>query len=371
MNYFFMIILVILILLGWGLYKPYRSLGARPNEEYIKNFQSSSHYNQSEHRFFNRRPDLIREMKKEAMGYETMKDFFLGGKKRMPAFLLPEIKPDFQEFLKPSEDLKVIWFGHSSLLLNVKGKIVFIDPVFSKSASPFDFMVTRFQPPVVNLDKLPSVDVVLISHDHFDHLDMETMKFYKEKKETNFIAPLGVGSHLMNWGIEKERITELDWWGKTESHGIDFIATPAQHFSGRNGIYDDTTLWASWVIQSAGLNIYYSGDSGYDVHFKEIGEKYGPFDVAFMENGQYNQKWRAVHLLPEETVQAFYDLKAKQLFPIHWGMFDLSLHTWDEPILKVKQASKEKDFKLISPRIGEVVLVNDLYNSQEWWLNLK
>ncbi len=213
---------------------------------------------------------------------------------------------------------------------------------------------------------------MIISHDHYDHLDKETMKFFaKKKSKTRILTALGVGNHLTKWGIKRELISEFDWWEGTKLDDIEFIATPAQHFSGRTLRDRNKTLWSSWVIKTANHSIYFSGDSGYDIHFKEIGDKYGPFDIAFMENGQYNQKWRAVHSLPEESVQAYFDLKAKRFFPVHWGMFVLSLHSWREPVDELLRLSKEREVNIVTPILGEIVTVNDNYKNKIWWSNLE
>lgn len=343
------------------------AFGTRPDSKYEAKLEASPHYDKKAHKFVNRRQQVLDDNRKEAMSFSTFKEWFSKGVDRSPIKPLPQVKPDLVEFMKPSDEIKTIWFGHSTFLLNLNGKIVLVDPVFSGSASPFSFMVKRFQKPALELSELPPVDYVVISHDHYDHLDMESMKFFKDKAATKFVTPLGVGSHLIGWGIEANRITELDWWQTHQESGIDFIATPAQHFSGRDGIHDNTTLWASWVIRTDKHNIYFSGDSGYDTHFKEIGEKYGPFDLAFIENGQYNIKWHAVHMLPEQSVQAYFDLKAKRYFPVHWGMFELAFHSWYEPIMKISEASKVRGINLVSPKLGETIVINDHYVNKEWW----
>lgn len=342
------------------------SFGTHPGKEYFNKFKASSHYNPEENIFLNRRPNLVKEMQKKAMSFSTFKEWLSGGENRKPSKALPEVKPDMLEFVKPSSDIKVVWFGHSTFLLNMDGKIILVDPVFSGSAAPFGFMVKRFQKPVLELSELPTIDYIVISHDHYDHLDMESIKFFKDKK-TLFVAPLGVGSHMIGWGIPSNRITELDWWQTHTQDGLEVTATPAQHFSGRNGIHDNTTLWASWVLKSESHKIYFSGDSGYDTHFKDIGEKYGPFDLAFIENGQYNPKWKEVHMLPEESIQAFKDLNAKRYFPVHWGMFELAFHSWYEPIQKISEMAWDNSIKLVSPKLGEVVQVNDGYKNIFWW----
>lgn len=346
--------------------------GSSPSGEKVETIKESPQYNPERQQFVNRQQDVLDQMRKDSMNFKTIKEWLTNTEGRVPQNPLPEVKPDLQEFLKPAADLKVIWFGHSTFLLNFSGKIILVDPVFSGTASPFSFMVKRFQPPVLKLEELPKIDLVLISHDHYDHLDMETMKFFAQHQpDQKFLMPLGVGSHLKSWGVNEVNITERDWWQSHTLEGIEFIATPAQHFSGRSLTDGNKTLWASWVIRNSEHNIYFSGDSGYDVHFKQIGDKYGPFDLAFIENGQYNVKWRAVHALPEESVQAYFDLKAKRFFPIHWGMFVLSLHSWREPVDELLRLSKERGVKTVTPKIGEVVTVNEDYQSIAWWQDLK
>jgi len=368
MKVLFFIIIFILLIAVYVVNLP--SLGTHPSKKMKTTFHSSKQYNINKGIFENRMPNVIAEMKKRSMSFKLIKEWFDGGVDRVPKDLLPEIKPDLKDFLKPSDKLKTIWFGHSTFLINIDGKIILIDPVFGKSAAPVSFIVKRFQKPVLELHELPKIDYILISHDHYDHLDITSIKYFVDKK-TEFITPLGVGSHLIGWGIQKERITEKDWWDIATFDGVKFIATPAQHFSGRDGIHGNETLWASWVIQSKNHNIYFSGDSGYDSHFKEIGNKYGPFDVAFLESGQYNENWKEVHMLPREGIQAFKDLKAKKYFPVHWGMFELALHSWYEPIEKIYKLSKENKIELIAPMLGQIVTIDNTFNIIEWWKNRK
>ena len=342
------------------------NLGSRPSAADKAAFTSSSQYNQLSGLFENRRPNIIAELNNNEMSWKLIKDWLFGGKDRAPESKLPEVKPDMAEFLQISDELKVIWFGHSSFLLNMAGTLILVDPVFSNNASPLSFMVKRFQKPVLALHELPPIDVIVISHDHYDHLDKASIKHFIDK-QTRFITPLGVGAHLRGWGIADERILERDWWQSASIDGVTFTATPAQHFSGRDGLHSNETLWASWVMQSQSHNIYFSGDSGYDTHFKTIGEKYGPFDVAFIESGQYNQNWRAVHMLPEESIAAFKDLNAKNYFPVHWGMFDLSMHTWAEPIERISALAASNNINLLAPRLGQVVNVNKPHSLQHWW----
>ena len=357
---------IIIILFGGVMLFNWNELGKTPNGEDLVRIQKSSNYDLTNKKFLNRKPRLIAEMKKKNFNWKAIKEWYTPGLDRVPAAGIPEVKPDLNAFLEPSKDLKTIWFGHSSFLLNMNGNIILVDPVFSEAASPIKFMIKRFQKPVLSLEELPEIDYVLISHDHYDHLDMESIKFFVDKS-AKFVTPLGVGSHLKKWGIEQNRITEKDWWQSAEFDSIKFIATPAQHFSGRDGIHENSTLWASWVIQSNDHNIYFSGDSGYDTHFKQIGNKYGPFDAAFIESGQYNENWKEVHMLPDEGVQAFKDLKAKKYFPIHWGMFELALHTWYDPIEKLFNLSRSEKFDLLAPKIGLLVNINNPDANEMWW----
>ncbi|WP_408095518.1 MBL fold metallo-hydrolase [Peredibacter sp. HCB2-198] len=295
-----------------------------------------------------------------------MKKVFLEKSTRAPKTKLPEVKPDMNEFLKPSDFVKFVWFGHSTLLLNLDGKIILIDPVFGKSASPFDFLVTRFQPPVLKLEELPKIDAILISHDHYDHLDKSTVKYFADKN-VEFIVPIGVGDHLLEWEVRPVNIVELNWGESISQGGIKFTAAPARHFSGR-GLFDrNKTLWASWVIQGKHDKIFYSGDSGYGDHFKEIGKRFGPFDLAFIENGQYNERWPDVHMQPEESLQAMIDVDAKALVPVHWGMFDLSLHHWTEPIHRTYQIAKAWDIPIFTPKLGEIVDTGRPHENKPWW----
>jgi len=216
---------------------------------------------------------------------------------------------------------------------------------------------------------LPEIDLILISHDHYDHLDRRSIQHFRDR-DTKFIVPLGLSSYLIGWGIEAERIQELDWWDESSFGGLKIACTPSQHFSGRNGPRGNATLWASWVVIGEEERFYFSGDSGYDIHFKQIGDKYGPFDVAFMESGQYNEMWKMSHLHPEDTVQASEDIQAKKIQPIHWGMFTLSTHDWFEPPEQILKGSRDKEFSVLTPVIGERVCPKEQQEFSAWWREL-
>lgn len=334
----------------------------------MENIKQSPHYSASQGKFQN----LPNKKKYDQMGlmdtFGVLKKMFFEKDTRGPTAKIEEVKPDMVSFLAPSEHAKFIWLGHSTLLLNLDGKILLVDPVFSDYAFSLDIFVKRFQAPAIALAELPEIDAIIISHDHYDHLDEKTMKFFASKK-TRFFVPLKVGEDLVDWGIDKSRIVELDWWESVEEFGIKFTAAPAQHFSGRGMFDKNETLWASWIIQGQKEKIYYSGDSGYGDHFKQIGSKYGPFDLTFIENGQYNEKWADIHMLPEETIQAHIDLGGKSFVPVHWGMFNLALHHWLEPVERTYKLAQERGIAFVAPRLGEVMNLGQLPQEKPWWKN--
>ena len=317
-------------------------------------------------RFANRRPNLMKEMSSFGNTLKMLKAFFRPQPQRTPGKSLPEVKPDLSDFLNNNgRQLTYIWLGHSSFLVNFEGRILLFDPVFH-SASPVSFVIPRFQAPVLSLEELPEIDAIVLSHDHYDHLDCKVMS-YLAKKKMKVITTLMVGTRLQKMGFPADRITELDWWQEHQEFGLTFVATPAQHFSGRGLLDRNKTLWCSFVIFSSSHRLFFSGDSGYDIHFQQIGDQYGPFDVTFMENGQYNELWKAVHMMPEEAMQAHLDVKGKYLVPVHWGMFKLSTHSWFEPIERIQKAAKKNFVKLMTPLMGQVVDIDQPPVFEEWW----
>ncbi|MBL0386454.1 MBL fold metallo-hydrolase [Tumebacillus sp. ITR2] len=274
--------------------------------------------------------------------------------------------------LAPNRDLKqtkVTWLGHSALLLEVDGKTLLLDPMLGATPSPVPpFGGKRYSKEApLKIEDLPPIDAVLLSHDHYDHLDTPSIKKLKDKVR-KFFVPLGVGSHLVRWGVDPAKIKEHDWWDETEFAGLKLVCTPARHFSGRSLTDRNTTLWASWVILGEQSKIYFSGDSGYGPHFQEIGEKLGPFDLTFMECGQYDERWSTIHMMPEQTVQAHLDVKGNLLIPIHWAAFTLAFHSWTDPIERVTQAAREHGVSISTPRIGETVHLGAAeYPTSTWW----
>jgi L-ascorbate metabolism protein UlaG (beta-lactamase superfamily) len=265
----------------------------------------------------------------------------------------------------------VTWYGHSAFLFEIEGKRILIDPMLGEHSSPVSFATPRFpyEKPIP-IEELTDIDAIILSHDHYDHLDYPTIVKLKEETK-HFYTALGVGSHLMHWGVDESKITELDWWQNALHDSIEIIACPARHFSGRGFTDRNATQWASWVIKGKYQNLYFSGDGGYGPHFKEIGEKHGPFDLAMLECGQYNEAWEAIHMMPEQSVQAGIDVQGKLLMPIHWGGFELSVHTWTEPIIRFKAENDKLGTNMVHPFIGERFELGKDYPTEEWWVGLK
>ncbi len=264
---------------------------------------------------------------------------------------------------------QLTWFGHSAFLLEMDGKKILLDPMLGETPSPHPLVGTkRYSKDLpIEIEKLPFIDAIVFSHDHYDHLDYGSIQKLKDKVRQYYV-PLGLGNHLIKWGVSKDKIHELNWWEEIGFEGIKLTCTPARHFSGR-GLFDrSTTLWCSWVIKGKKDNIYFGGDSGYEAHFKEIGEKYGPFDISLMECGQYNEEWKVIHMMPEETVQASIDLKSKLVLPIHWGAFTLAFHDWTDPIERITKKAKEVNLPVTTPKIGEpVILGKSSFPTEKWW----
>jgi len=269
---------------------------------------------------------------------------------------------------KQALDVKVLWLGHSALLLEVGNRKIFLDPMLGKRASPLSFIgPKRFKNDfIIKIEDVPNLDAVLISHDHYDHLDYPSIIKIKDKVKM-FYVPLGIAAHLKAWGVEESKIVELDWWEAAKLEELTFICTPSHHFSGRGLFNKDSTLWCSWVIKGENENVYFSGDSGYSKSFKEIGDKFGPFDLTLLECGQYNKHWADIHMFPEETVRANIDLRGKLLMPIHWGAFKLSLHPWQEPVERLLKEANPLNVKVITPRIGESVILGKSEPCSKWW----
>ncbi len=287
---------------------------------------------------------------------------------REPTVQLPVIPFDKNAFLAPSDNTTFIWYGHSVVLMRMNEKVILIDPMLGNNAAPIaPFSVNRFSNNVLSLvDDFPEIDLLLLTHDHYDHLDFDSIQKLKRKVKKYYVA-LGVARHLIKWGINKDDITEFDWWNSHLFEDIRITFTPTRHFSGR-GLRDRAkSLWGGWVLKSATENIWFSGDGGYGSHFATIGEKLGPFDFAFMECGQYNEHWHQIHLYPEESVQAAIDAKAQKIMPVHWAGFSLAQHPWTEPVERFAAECTKQNVSYITPKLGSPFSVNTLTNNIQWW----
>jgi L-ascorbate metabolism protein UlaG (beta-lactamase superfamily) len=287
-----------------------------------------------------------------------------------PKSSIPSIKTNLLN-LDPKENI-LVWFGHSSYFMQIDGKKFLVDPVLSGSASPFSFIIKAFKgSDIYKPEDIPDIDYLIITHDHWDHLDYKTIVKLKPKIK-NIITPLGVGSDFIYWGFDKNIVTETDWGDTTKlTDGFTINTTESHHFGGRT-FKRNNTLWASYVLQTPSLKIFLGGDSGYGPHFKEIGEKFGPFDLAILEDGQYNKSWKYIHMVPNETLQAGKDLEAKRILPVHNSKFKLSVHPWKEPLEMITELDKSVGIPLVTPMIGEKVNLKD--NTQkftEWWKGLR
>ena len=291
---------------------------------------------------------------------------------RAPKKKLPILPFEQDAFLSPSERTKIIWYGHSVALLRIAGKTILIDPMLGPNAAPISpFPIRRFSENTLNLiNSFPEIDLVLMTHDHYDHLDLASIAMLKPKVKQYFVA-LGTSRHLESWGISKDIIQEFDWWNTANFEDIEITFTPTRHFSGRGLTDRAKCLWGGWVLKNQTENIYFSGDSGYGQHFKEVGSKLGPFDLGLMECGQYNENWHQIHMFPEEAVQAARDAKAHTIMPVHWAGFALAQHPWKDPFERFIKACADAQQAFIVPRLGELVNLNILTDSTEYWKALE
>lgn len=288
-----------------------------------------------------------------------------------PAGTLPDRSLPVQALtraeLLAAPDGSLYRLGHSTLLFKLRGKFWLTDPMFSERSSPVQWLgPKRFHAPPISIDELPPIEAVILSHDHYDHLDHASILQLREIT-AHFIAPRGVGDILVDWGVDPGKVQQFNWWQSTELAGVRLVATPAQHFSGRTLWDRNGTLWSSWVILDGEHRIFFGADSGYFDGFKTIGERLGPFDVTLLEAGAYDPRWTAIHMLPEQTVQAHQDLRGRWLLPIHNGTFDLAFHTWDQPFERVMQAASLQGAQVTTPVMGERIDLRNIGPGRAWW----
>ncbi len=306
----------------------------------------------------------------------VLRQFMFGRKHLKPQVELPYQQVDCQKLASISDELRVTWLGHSSLFVELDGKRILIDPVFDYAAPRLaKRWFKRNVPAPIQRSQLPLPDVIVISHDHYDHLEESTIRYFAQHK-VRFLVPLAVGRHLEKWGVAEQNIQELDWWESYTLGGIHFTATPANHNSGRSGFDSNQTLWCSWAIRGQNGALFYSGDSAYDSHFSQIGAQLGPFDIAFIEvaanvksqAGYPVENWG--HMQAKHTLQAFNDLNAQALFPVHWSTFELFTHKWDEPIEDLIAGAKQAEVALVVPMIGETIEPRLSPVFRTWWRQL-
>lgn len=304
-------------------------------------------------------------MRQDASYRGMLTDFFNKPKDNVPPKPIPSVRTDLKALTDSTPT--IVWFGHSSYLIKSKGVTILVDPVFSGNASPVSFFGKAFPgADAYSVDDMPDIDMLVLTHDHYDHLDYKTITQLIPKVK-KFYTALGVGAHLEYWGVPTDRIVEFDWWeSQSVASDVALTAVPARHFSGRS-FARGRTLWTAFVLKLHGYTLFMGGDSGYGKHFREIGEKYGPFDLAILECGQYGKDWPNIHMFPEEVATAGQDLRAKTILPVHWAKFSLALHPWNEPIQRLLKTAKEKTMDVTTPKIGEPVVVNLSYPDTVWW----
>jgi len=364
------LLLIVLLVLGILIYMQQPQFGKAPSGERLERIKQSKNYKDGSFQNLNFTPSLTEGY---SMGNVLWDFLFTKYPNTSPLDSIPAVKTDLKN-LNPNENL-LIWFGHSSYFIQLDGKKYLIDPVLSGNASPISGTNKAFPgADFYKVEDIPEIDYLLITHDHYDHLDYKTIKKLIPKVK-KVITGLGVGSHLEYWGYNSEIIEELDWNEKAIynlfSMPISITAVPARHFSGRT-FKRNNTLWLSFILESNGKKLFLGGDSGYDTHFKEIGEKFGPFDLAILENGQYDVKWKYIHLLPEEVVQAAKDLNVKQLFPVHNSKFKLGNHPWNDPMQRLSLETEKKGMPILTPKIGEKINLDDSNQTfDKWWEDLE
>lgn len=341
-----------------------KQFGGKISAEHLKKYAESSNWDGK--KFVN-----LEETKMEFKLRNVpslMKKQIFDRKNKEPKSKIPVIPINKEEFCAASVSAKIIWYGHSAILMRINQKTILIDPMLGPDASPIaPFKTNRFSENTLDLiGEFPEIDLVLLSHDHYDHLDLESIKRLLPKTKQFFVA-LGVGRHLAEWGVDKNIITEFDWWQNIDFEDIKITFTPSRHFAGRGLTDRAKSFWGGWVFKTNTENIYFSGDGGYGNHFVEIGEKLGPFDFAFVECGQYNENWHQIHMYPEEAVQAGIDAQAKKMMPIHWAGFSLAVHHWKDPIERFFNEAQLKKANLVLPKIGEMFDYKGNVKINKWW----
>lgn len=354
------IIVVIISILFLLLWKPF---GRKPSKEDEKYYKKAANYNYDEKKFFNEKDYSLMANSKESNNFISNKNTTTENK-------IKAEKPNLISNLM-IDDFNITWLGHSTILMQMHGMNILIDPIFSEYASPVQFVgPKRFAEIPIKIEDLPEIDIVMISHDHYDHLDYNSIIELKDKTK-QFIVPLGVENHLERWGVESEKITAMAWWEEITVNNLQIGCTPGRHNSFRIPTNRFATLWCSWVFIDEYNKVFFTGDTGFDKHFSEIYDKYGSFDLALLECGQYDVMWKSSHMTPEESVEAGKILNASVLLPIHWGTFSISNHGWDDPIIRFVKKVEEEKIKYAVPKIGETFNYKTDIKTEKWWEEIK
>jgi len=343
-----------------------RAMGARPAGERAARVSRSPQFDGRT--FRNSMPSTVIP---QGSGRKILREVLFGGQRRRPSGRVPVVTPSgWDEASAVPEALQAVWFGHASTLVEIEGRRVLIDPVWSMRCSPSSLVgPRRLHPMPLAVRDLPPLDAILISHDHYDHLDMATVRELTRYQSAPFLMPLGVGAHLQRWRVPEQRIVELDWNDIATAADLTFTLTEARHFSGR-ALTRNETLWGSWVIAGQRRRVFYTGDSGYLPGFADFGADYGPFDMTLIQIGAYSPYWPDIHMTPEEAVATHLDLRGGLLVPVHWATFNLALHSWGEPVDRIWSEAKENDVHLAVPRPGERVNADDPAEVDGWWQQL-
>ena len=347
-----------------------KSFGATPQGARLERMRASPRW--TGERFRNVHP-VLPGLRDPSVPMPTISEFLCGGERRVPLRPLPSLNP-LETWRRPAgSGLRATWLGHSTVLIEIDGARVITDPVWGKRASPSSLAgPKRFQPVPVPLRSMPPVDLVVLSHDHYDHLDYPTIREFA-RTDVPFVTSLGVGAHLEYWGVRPERITELDWWESYRLPNADVVVTaaPSQHFSGRKFNNRNSTLWSSLVIRSARHAVFFSGDTGLTTEYEVIRERLGPFDLVMLEVGALHPSWGDMHLGPENALKALALLGGGALLPIHWGTFSLAMHAWDQPAEVLFELAPRTGARLIMPRLGEAVEPTHAAKATPWWRNFE
>ena len=362
---FFALALLLAVLVLIALYSTewLVSLGGRVTGARLARARQSPQFSGS--RFRNSEPTVLTRTSYREMARRQ----FFGKEQREPLEPVPVVRRTKRDYESaPPSGLRATWIGWSSVLVEIDGRVVLTDPIWSKRCSPSTLVgPKRFHEPPIPLEELPRVDFVVISHDHYDHLDMPTVRTLAARG-THFAVPLGIGAHLQRWNVPAAQIHELDWNQTVRLHGLSLTSTPARHYSGRNPRHANETLWSSWVIAGPRHRVFFSGDSGYSKHFAAIGTKYGPFDLTLIKIGASDPTWSEIHMTPEEAVKTHQDVRGRMMLPVHWATFNLGFHAWNDPPDRALVAALKAGVAIVIPRPGEFVDPQTVPRWQDlWW----